>query len=215
MIASLYRRLVSKSDKSQRHVGSAYYERLHAADNNYQTNNWLLSELEAILSIKPQSVLEVGCGNGRFLAEIKKNVPQAIGIDWARSPMLAKLGVAECFQPCDITKNELPRADLVCSADVLEHIAPDALMLTLERLDRAGAHQYHVIACYDDNHSHLSIMPPEHWLERFHRISSRYRLLETRVRFGRRNKRKPICVISTFRPTSESPREVGASGGAS
>lgn len=212
MFASLYRRLVTKPDKSQRHVGSAYYQRLHAADSNYQTNNWLLSELEAIVAIKPESVLEVGCGNGRFLAEIRKHVPRVIGIDWAQSPMLAKLGVAGCFQSCDITKDELPRADLVCSADVLEHIAPDVLTSTLERLDRAGVHQYHVIACYDDNHSHLSIMPPEQWLERFRRISPRYRLLETRERYARRNRRKPICVISTFSPASEHQRAAPPAG---
>jgi SAM-dependent methyltransferase len=206
MIANLYRRLVSKSDKSQRHVGSAYYEHLHAADANYKANNWLLSELEAILTIRPESVLEIGCGNGRFLVEIRKHVGHVIGVDWAQSPMLAKLGVAGCFRSCDITKDELPRTDLVCSADVLEHIAPDVLMSTLERVDRAGAHQYHVIACYDDNHSHLSVMPPENWLERFRRISPRYRLLQTRVRFGRRNKKKPICVISTFTPAAEQVR---------
>jgi hypothetical protein len=119
-------------------------------------------------------------------------------VDWARSPVLDELGLSDNFCHCDITKHELPHADIVCSADVLEHIAPDLLAPTLRRLDRAGYHQYHVIACYDDGHSHLSIMAPDTWLLTFQAVSNRYRIVDIRQRRG--DPSQLICVISTFEP---------------
>lgn len=180
-------------------TSAAYYQHIHATDHQYQANNWLLSEVEIILSVGPTSILEIGCGNGRFLAEIKKRGLKVTGIDWARSPLLDELGVAENFQCCDLTRNDLPSADLVCSADVLEHIAPSALMATLRKIHMAGRYQYHVIACYDDNHSHMSIMSPKGWLRCFRIVSSEYRLAEVRLR----DSRKPICVITNF-PANDS-----------
>jgi SAM-dependent methyltransferase len=175
---------------------SDYYQNVHQTNDAYKANNWLLSELDTILSIEPKTVIEVGCGNGRFLAAIKGRVELVIGVDWARSPVLDELGLSGNFRHCDITKHELPQADIVCSADVLEHIAPDLLAPTLQRLDRAGHHQYHLIACYDDGHSHLSIMPPDAWLLTFQAVSNRYRLVDTRQRRG--DPSQLICVISTF-----------------
>jgi SAM-dependent methyltransferase len=179
-----------------REASSEYYEAKHAKSGGYQSNNWLLSEIPAILSIKPRSVLEIGCGNGRFLAAIRPHVESVIGVDWAKSPFIEALGVADLFVQADITKDALPQADIVCSADVLEHLAPDSLAPTLRRLHDAGRDQYHVIACYDDNHSHLSIMPPHEWEGAFRAISERYRLLDVRHRPGKRE--RPVGVISTF-----------------
>jgi predicted TPR repeat methyltransferase len=154
--------------------------------------------MDAILSIRPKSILEVGCGNGRFLAAVKEHVESVTGVDWAESPILEKLGVAANFELRDITTDELPSAELVCSADVLEHIAPNLLPGTLSRLHKAGADHYHVIACYDDGHSHLSIMEPHQWLLAFQALSERYRVIDIRPRRG--DPAQLICVISTFEP---------------
>jgi SAM-dependent methyltransferase len=177
---------------------STYYQQIHQSNEAYRINNWLLSEVEAILSIGPKSVLEVGCGNGRFLAAIRDRVDQAIGVDWAKSPILDELGLSSHFQLRDITHDDLPKADLVCSADVLEHVAPNLLRSTLQRLHNAGREQYHVIACYDDGHSHLSIMEPEAWLHAFMSISDRYRIIDIRPR--RDDPHQTTCVIATFNP---------------
>jgi len=177
---------------------SDYYQRVHQSNDAYQANNWLVSEIDAILSVAPKSVLEVGCGNGRFLAAIKERVALVIGVDWAKSPILDELGVSAYFELRDITRDELPEADLVCSADVLEHLAPQFLRSTLQRLHRAGRHQYHVIACYDDGHSHLSIMQPPAWLDAFREVSPRYRIIDVRPR--RDDPAQAICVIATFQP---------------
>jgi SAM-dependent methyltransferase len=177
---------------------ATYYVDAHQNNDAYKLNNWLISEIDALLSIKPESVLEVGCGNGRFLAAVKDRVKQVKGVDWAESPILKELGVLAHFALCDITSDELPKADLVCSADVLEHIAPNLLRPTLERLHRAGLEQYHVIACYDDEHSHLSIMEPRAWLFAFQEISKRYQLVDIRLRRG--NAAQSVCVIASFDP---------------
>ena len=186
---------------------SGYYHYVHQTNDAYKINNWLVSEIEAILSIRPKSVLEVGCGNGRFLAAIKDRVERATGVDWAKSPILDELGVSRHFELRDITRDELPEADLVCSADVLEHIAPHLLQSTLQRLHTAGRDQYHVIACYDDGHSHLSIMQPRAWLHAFRSVSQRYRMIDIRPR--RDDHAQAICVIATFEPSVSPSRHLG------
>src|SRR5262249_42380510 len=121
-----------------------------------------------------------------------------VGVDWARSPILDDMGIATNFLRRDITRDDLPNADIVVSADVLEHIAPALLRSTIERLDRAGPAQYHVIACYDDGHSHLSVMEPRAWLDIFQSVSRRYRVVGTRPR--RDDPSQVVCVIATFQP---------------
>lgn len=181
-------------------TNSAYYQDVHQTNEAYKINNWLISEIDSIISAQPKSLLEVGCGNGRFLAAIKDRVPNVIGVDWAESPVLHQLGISGNFQRCDITQDNLPQVDLVCSGDVLEHIPPHLLTSTLQRLHDAGGEQYHMIACYDDAHSHLSIMEPRMWLSVFRAMSERYRIINTH--FRRDDPSQPVCVISTFEPTS-------------
>jgi hypothetical protein len=175
-----------------------YYQKIHETNNAYKMNNWLVPEIESILSISPRSILEVGCGNGRFLAAVSGRVDRATGIDWARSPILDEIEGSVIFERADITRDALPRAEIVCSADVLEHIAPHLLQSTVQRLHKAGCHQYHVIACYDDGHSHLSIMDPEAWLSLFKPLSPKYRIIDIRQRGN--NPSRVICVIATFLP---------------
>jgi SAM-dependent methyltransferase len=180
---------------------SSYYQHVHQTNEAYKDNNWLISEMDAILSARPASVLEVGCGNGRFLSAVKDRVDRVVGVDWAASPILEELGLSDHFEQRDITWEDLPKVDLVCSADVLEHIAPKLLPSTLRRLHMAGAEQYHVIACYDDGHSHLTVMEPHMWLLAFRAISKRYRIVDIRLR--RDDVFQPVCVIATFDPGSK------------
>jgi SAM-dependent methyltransferase len=180
---------------------SSYYQYIHQTNDAYKENNWLMDDIDAILSANPMSVLEVGCGNGRFIAAIQGLVPHVLGVDWAESPILTQLGVLSKFKKCDITRDALPSADMVCSADVLEHIAPDLLPATLRRLHEAGNEQYHVIACYDDGHSHLTIMDPHMWLRAFRSFSDRYILVGCRHRRG--DQSQMVCIIATFTPKSE------------
>lgn len=178
--------------------GAAYYQQRHQTGESYQTSNKLLPDVEALLATKPRSVLEIGCGNGRFLAAIKPHVENVTGVDWARSPMIDALGLAENFRTADVIRDTLPKADLVCSADVLEHISRSALPSALQNIHSAGPRQYHIIACYDDGYSHLSIMPPAKWLDQFRAVSPAYNLIGTRTRGGKGRKVALACVIANF-----------------
>lgn len=181
-------------------LGSAYYTSLHETNIGYQQNNWLVEEDDLLSQIPGETLQEVGCGNGRYLELAAQTRRRVIGCDWALSPGVRDLqkraGNVE-FIACDITK-QVPQldADILASADVLEHIATQDIGHTLARLTQAGRWQFHKIACYDDAHSHLTIRDPAWWLAQFCAVSPAYRLVRSEYRLGDRG--RLICIISNF-----------------
>lgn len=173
-----------------------YYADLHESSEGYQGNNWLVPEIEDVLSCRPTSLLEIGFGNGRFLRTAAERVERVIGVDWVASPIAKDMPENVELVIADATKQGLPSVDLACSADVLEHFAPENIDGVLARLHAAGPFNFHVIACYDDKHSHLSIFAPEEWLERFRRLSPAYRLRKTIDR--QEDGTKQVAVISNY-----------------
>lgn len=168
--------------------GWEYYQDIHERNEAYQTNNWLLDELESIGTFHAQTVLELACGNGRFLDQAATRFTHVYGCDWAVSPLLSRVLAAHdnvTFFRIDLYRECPPcRADLVASADFLEHLAPDALESVIRRIDALSTKAFHKIACYDDAHSHLSILAPEIWLELFQSINPDYRLERVEDRLG-------------------------------
>jgi 2-polyprenyl-3-methyl-5-hydroxy-6-metoxy-1,4-benzoquinol methylase len=82
--------------------------------------------------IAPTSVLDVGCGDGRFLREVRKSLPNArtLGIDYsARAITLARaLNPGADYETVDITQdNAIQNFDAVTLIEVIEHIHPDHL----------------------------------------------------------------------------------------
>ncbi len=181
-------------------LGSAYYTSLHETNVGYQQNNWLVEEADLLSLIPGDTLQEVGCGNGRYLELAARTRQRVIGCDWALSPGIRELrkrtGNVE-FVACDITK-QVPQcnADILTSADVLEHIATQDIGHTLARLTQAGRWQFHKIACYDDGHSHLTIREPAWWLAQFCAVSPAYRLVRAEYRLG--DQGRLICIISNF-----------------
>jgi 2-polyprenyl-3-methyl-5-hydroxy-6-metoxy-1,4-benzoquinol methylase len=173
-----------------------YYQSLHDRDVGYRTNNWLVGELDAILARQPRSLVELGCGNGHFLRAAAPHINEVIGVDWAKSPQLDNLPDNVRFMQSDITKADLPQADIACSADVIEHFSPDTIGMVISALRKAAPLQYHVIACYHDGHSHLTVMDPGSWLYVFRTCDPSFRLREIRLR--RNNPKQMICVIANF-----------------
>jgi predicted chitinase len=178
---------------------SQYYQNLHETDLGYQTNNWLLEDLEIILSFKANSLLELACGNGKFLELCSSYFETIYGCDWAISPniksILEKFPNVNFFQ-VDLYKDLLPcKVDLVVSADFLEHLAPEALPMVLQKIDSLSTKAYHKIACYDDGHSHLSILSPKEWLELFQTVNSQYQLEKVELR----NPEQEVVVLSKGR----------------
>lgn len=175
---------------SRQNLDAAYYQELHNSNPAFQNNNWLTDELPVLAAWGGKSILEVGCGNGRFLLPASRQWDEVVGVDWARSPVLDKV-LGQCpsvrFVQADARTMQFDRQfDLVVSADFLEHLAEEALPAVLVNLHRLGRINFHKIACYDDGHSHLSILPPEKWLELFQQAAPQagYRLHTVKPRKG-------------------------------
>lgn len=177
---------------------AAYYQKFHNEAPGYRTNNWLTDHLNEILAVKPKSILELGCGNGHFLRAAAPHAERIIGLDWAKSDLLNALPANVEFMQRDITADPLPKADVIASADVLEHLAPEAVHQVMTRLHEAGDKQYHVIACYDDGHSHLTVMSPAYWLALFRQHSSRHRIRDLQARPRNEKTARLVAVIANF-----------------
>lgn len=188
-----------------RHCDSAYYQHLHEASPRYRQLNWLLDELPLLRAAGGRSLIEIGCGNGLLLAQAARHWPQVTGVDWARSPTLDAV-LRACPQLrfvqqdlCHFAPGE--HHDLLVSADVLEHLPPAQLPGTLRRLHAAATWGFHKIACYDDGHSHLSVLPPQAWLALFEDAApgAGYRLLRQQDRARRGSaRRKPVVTLSNL-----------------
>lgn len=148
-----------------------YYQRLHDENPAFQRNNWLVDELARLVEMGGEKIIELGCGNGRFLEAAAPFWKEIIGLDWARSPVIEE--ILKSYPNVTYVQDDVmtwsPRqlADLVVSADFLEHLPLDRLPALLPRIARFGYRNFHKIACYDDGHSHLSILPPDEWLQCF------------------------------------------------
>ena len=108
--------------------------------------NWGKSFYPHLDLIKPKSVCDVGCGNGKFLKDMvtKYGCTQAYGVDIAT----VELGMVITdpritYFSSDSTKIPLEdkSVDLVTSFDCLEHVAEDKVEKTLKefaRISRKG-----------------------------------------------------------------------------
>lgn len=170
-------------------LDAAYYQRLHDNHPAFQANNWLTQDLDTLKQCPSRSLLELGCGNGRFLSLAAAHWEHVVGVDWARSPVLGEVVGKHpnvSFVQADILAwTPANRFDLVVSADFLEHLSPEHLPHALARFHAFGKHHYHRIACYDDGHSHLSIFSPDQWLGFFESVAPGiYQVLSVEARKG-------------------------------
>ncbi len=176
-------------------LDAAYYQSLHEADPGYRQNNWLAGDA-GLLAGEGRNVIELGCGNGRFLEQALGRFDKVCGCDWALSPILVKLLARNPelrFLRLNLIEDDLPGGfDLACSADFLEHLPPDRLDAVLAKIDACAPQAYHKIACFDDGHSHLSIFPPEGWIARFRAIDPNYALSVDRSRGAE----KTVAIIT-------------------
>ena len=187
-----------------RRCDSAYYQSLHDTSRKYRQSNWLVEELPALLAAGGgESIVEIGCGNGLFLARAAKHWSEVTGVDWARSPVLEEVLLAEPrirFVQQDVA-GFVPgrRYDLLVSADFLEHLAPPVLAETIARLHGAADACYHKIACYDDGHSHLSIFGAATWMQLFEAAApgAGYRIVKKALR-PPLHRKKLVVVISNL-----------------
>lgn len=186
---------------SRDNLDAAYYQALHDNHPAFQNNNWLTQDLEVLRAWPGKSILELGCGNGRFLDMAAGHWDTVVGVDWARSPVIdeviAKRPNVSFEQADTLSWNPGRTFDVVVSADFLEHLPPDRLLAALQRFHGFGQRHYHRIACYDDGHSHLSIFPPEWWMQLFEQVApGAYRLITSEARKG--DQSKLVITIGCF-----------------
>jgi SAM-dependent methyltransferase len=179
---------------------ASFYDQQHE-DADYRRNNWLLDQLEIVTRIAPRTIVEIGCGNGRFLRAVAPYAAQVIGVDWAHSPELVDLPDNVRVLRVNVAAGAVPAGDVICSADVLEHFAPRDVDAVVSKLVGAGPFQHHVIACYDDGHTHLSILPPAAWLAIFRKYCPTAYLAA--VDYRRRDPTQIVCVVSNVPVTTQ------------
>lgn len=84
-----------------------------------------------ISDLAPARVLDVGCGDGRLLNELRANLPSAelVGVDYSERPLLFArafgYGRDVIFKRSDITQEKEHGYDVVTLIEVLEHIPVD------------------------------------------------------------------------------------------
>jgi trans-aconitate methyltransferase len=155
----------------------------------YQQNNWLLGKwVPYILDSKPTSLLEVGCGNGRFLAAVSPLIPVTDGVDFVRNPALEKHLVQAPNVSVTITDIQTfaPNQvyDVVVSADVFEHFPTEHILQYISAIDRLGARQVHRVACYGAP-GHHTVLPVTAWLNLFQQVNNAYAIVDIERRPGK------------------------------
>lgn len=173
-----------------------YYEKMHAEEEGYKKNNWLLEYLPALQKLDAKHLVEIGCGNGKFLRQAASAFEKITGCDWVRTDTLPLEKPNVDFKQVDLTKGGVPQADIICSADVLEHMPVESIPQVLNSLISSAPLQFHVIACYDDGHSHLSVFDPATWLALFRRSLPHAWMYDVAPRFG--DSSRAICVITNI-----------------
>ena len=147
----------------------AELERLHNR-KSFGTGTGVAKLLAKFLKNNPDitSILDFGCGKDMPLNQLQSDTMKIYSYDPITSPIA------------------LPdKVDLVYSRDVLEHIEPENIDVTLQKLFSIGQkYQHHLIACHpakkgfaDGRNAHLIIEKPEWWRNKIEAIPG-WRIVE-------------------------------------
>lgn len=126
---------------------------------------------EFINQVKPTSILDFGCGKGKLVERLKEDYPDIsiTGYDPGNRNFSESL--------------DGRRADMIISTDVLEHVEPEHIDLTLGYLSHRSRYIYHLIALSpaklilsDGRNAHLIQESPEWWRNKF--LNLNYKILK-------------------------------------
>jgi SAM-dependent methyltransferase len=125
----------------------------------------------ALELIPARSVVDVGCGEGAWLAAFQKfGAEEVLGLDGEYVDRTALFIPRECFQPADLSRPfTLGRAfDLAVSLEVAEHLAPDSAPVFIESLARlAPAVLFSAAIPFQGGVHHVNEQWPEYWVRLF------------------------------------------------
>ena len=177
IVSAAFRILV---DGDTRFHDEAYGERFFASERRPWLEQSAPVFAEGLMRhCSPSSVIDVGCGEGAYLASCANGGMEAHGVE------LAEAGLRRCreagldVKKFDITKeNHLPwSADAVYSIEVAEHLLPRYADHFVELLAES-ARQWVVITAAKPGQAginHFNCQPKSYWIEKFNRFGFCYK----------------------------------------
>lgn len=121
--------------------------------------------------IPARSVVDVGCGEGAWLAAFRKfGAEDVLGLDGDYVDRATLFISRECFQPADLSRPfTLERVfDLAVSLEVAEHLPPDSAPVFIESLARlAPAVLFSAAIPLQGGVHHVNEQWPEYWARLF------------------------------------------------
>lgn len=149
---------------------SVYFRR----SKKFQKNPGRLKDLvEIICSYEPRCVLDVGCGIGFIVNELRNRGVEAYGVDFAKSLLDEYWQDSPYFFLCDA--KYLPFVDetfdVVFSSDFFEHILEGDIDQVVSEMKRVGGRVLTRIAYGNDLDRdqelyHITNKPKEWWVEK-------------------------------------------------
>ena len=110
------------------HVNNGIIEKHRVLSWGFEYMCYLLHCKQIVLKHRPRSLIDIGCGDGRFISLIKNDIEKILGVDLSTKAIgLARALNPEVeFQIVDIN-NYTSQYDVATLIEVLEHI-PDEEM---------------------------------------------------------------------------------------
>jgi len=113
--------------------------------------------------LEPQSVLDVGCGQGEWLEAFAWRVPDYLGVDIA-APESPQFLVRDARLPLEIGR----RFDLVVCLEVGEHLPESSADTLVDSLARHGDEVVFSAAVPgQEGKGHINCQPHEYWHQKF------------------------------------------------
>ena len=125
-----------------------------------------------VISLMPgiRSIVDLGCGNGTWLAEFRRaGIPNIYGLDHGAGVGARLVIKPEFYRSVDLaTPTEVDKRDLCMSIEVAEHIPEDASDIFVDNLTRASQRiLFSAAAPGQLGHDHVNEQPPGYWIEKF------------------------------------------------
>lgn len=131
-----------------------------------------------VSNVTPHSILDYGCAHGTLINKLKEDFPEILVVD-GYDP-----GVKE-YENFPNRKYEV-----LISNDVLEHVEPEFLDMTLKRIEKLFTKNARlIIACYpakkilpDGRNAHLIVESTDWWLDKIRATMLDSTVLESKVK---------------------------------